>query len=454
MDSNFVDIDILLTRVKEPRSRTYFLEAVRAYKSGALRAAISAAWVAVVFDLITKYRELSAMGDAAATAFLAAWDQATSTGDVKKLLELEARILQDAGSTTQVLSQVAVRQIERLREDRHLCAHPAFSTEADLFEPSPEMARLHLVNAIDLVLSQEALLGKALFQQFDADVQSTGFPNSDALILDYVEQRYLTRIRPPAIKNFGTVLAKSLLFGTPAHWEALHRKIIASLIAIRDRAPAMWLDVAAVIVRLIASLPPANRTKAIALLARLPSFWDQLDAPTRTVLSETVSNTQAGQLSDYRMLGAVSLPQFRPALTSIVAALTRDQLSSALAIEPLQDLWPIALRMYNDSGSYRGSEANFRDLIIPFRGQLSSSQLGELLSAIIDNSQNWDAAETSDFLLALLRGAASADYPSHQVRNDFYQHLRQHGGLNRFDDVMTLLQADGWTFPTMMPPTA
>lgn len=454
MDSNFVDIDILLTRVKEPRSKTYFLEAVRAYKSGALRAAISAAWVAVVFDLITKYRELSAMGDAAATAFLAAWDQATSTGDVKKLLELEAKILQDAGSTTQVLSQVAVRQIERLREDRHLCAHPAFSTEADLFEPSPEMARLHLVNAIDLVLSQEALLGKALFQQFDADVQSTGFPTADALILDYVEQRYLTRIRPPAIKNFGTVLAKSLLFGTPAHWEPLNRKIVASLIAIRDRRPAMWPDVADVVVRLVTSLPPANRTKAIALLARLPSFWDQLDAPTRTVLSETVSNTQAGQLSDYRMLGAVTLPQFRPALTSIVATLTREQLSSALAVEPLQDLWPIALTMYSDSGSYRGSEANFRDLIIPFRGRLSSSQLGELLNAVVENGQNWDAAETPDFLLALLRGAAPTDYPSHQARNDFYQHLRQHGGINRFDDVVTLLQSDGWTLPTMMPPAA
>ena len=46
--------------------------------------------------------------------------------------------------------QIAGRQLERLREDRHLCAHPAFSAEALLFEPTPELVRMHLVNAVDL----------------------------------------------------------------------------------------------------------------------------------------------------------------------------------------------------------------------------------------------------------------------------------------------------------------
>ncbi|ELR02491.1 hypothetical protein GMDG_08819 [Pseudogymnoascus destructans 20631-21] len=62
VDSSFVDIDILLTKVRNPQSRTYFLDAVRAYKAGALRAALTAAWVAIAYDLIAKYRELSAQG--------------------------------------------------------------------------------------------------------------------------------------------------------------------------------------------------------------------------------------------------------------------------------------------------------------------------------------------------------------------------------------------------------
>lgn len=215
MDAGFIDLDILLTRIRHPQSKVYFLDAVKAYKVGALRGALTSAWVALVYDLIVKYRELSAMGDAAARAFLHSWDNATIAGDTAKLLQLEGGILEDATANTQVVNRIARTHLERLREDRHLCAHPAFSAEADLFEPSPELVRLHLVNAVDLVLSQDPLQGKAIFDLYDVDVQSPGFPTAYERILDYVEQRYLERVRAQNVRNFGTVLAKSLLRACP-----------------------------------------------------------------------------------------------------------------------------------------------------------------------------------------------------------------------------------------------
>src|SRR5215207_2858044 len=51
----------------------------------------------------------------------------------------------------------------------------------------------NLVNAVDLVLSQEPLQGKAIFDLYDVDVQSTGFPTAYERILDYVEQRRVCR---------------------------------------------------------------------------------------------------------------------------------------------------------------------------------------------------------------------------------------------------------------------
>ena len=275
MDSGFIDLDMLMTRIREPRSKTYFLDAVKAYKVGALRAALSSAWVALVYDLISKYRELDAMGDAAATAFLQTWDTAIVNNDVKRLLELEATIIADATENTQVLSRISKMHLERLREDRHLCAHPAFSTDADLFEPSPELVRLHLVNAIDLVLSQEPLQGKAIFEQFDVDVQSAGFPTAIQKIQDYVEQRYLARIRTQNVRNFGIVLAKSLIKGTPPQWESFREKVIASLIAVRDRAPVAWPDIRDAIPRLVNTIEPPNRLRAIAFIGAFPDFWQR-----------------------------------------------------------------------------------------------------------------------------------------------------------------------------------
>ena len=166
MDTGLVDLDELVNRIREPRSKTYFLDAVKAYNAGALRTALTSIWVAVVYDLISKYREINASGDSAAASFLRKWDEATKYGNIRILLGLELNILDDATNNVQLLSPVSKKQLERLREDRNLCAHPNFYTEENLFEPSVEMVRLHLVNAIDMVLSQAPLQGKAIFEQF------------------------------------------------------------------------------------------------------------------------------------------------------------------------------------------------------------------------------------------------------------------------------------------------
>ncbi len=447
MDTGFVDIDILLTRIRHPQSKVYFLEAVKAYKAGALRGALTSTWVALVYDLIAKYRELSAMGDAVATAFLHSWDNATASGDITKLLQLEGDILEDATANTQVVNRIAQKHLKRLREDRHLCAHPAFSAEAELFEPSPELVRLHLVNTVDLVLSQEPLQGKAIFEFFDVDVQSTGFPTTNERILDYVEQRYLARVRVQNIRNFGTVLAKSILKGVPAQWESLNRKIIPSLVAVRDRAAPAWLDVSQIIIKLIDNLEPTNRPRAIAFIAAFPDFWPQLQESTRTALQTTIDNADPAALTDYRVLAGVTVPQFRTALLSLIANLSREQLAAAIAFQPLADLWPRAVEEYQNSVSWRNSEANFRNLITPFAGRLSSQQFDLLLDAIIDNDQNWGASETDTLLLGLLRNTNPSGLPTHDARNRFYQYTycERHG--DTYKDILTFLQSDGWIIP-------
>ncbi|MER2266083.1 hypothetical protein [Methylobacterium oxalidis] len=447
MDAGFIDLDILLTRIRRAQSKVYFLDAVKAYKAGALRASLTTAWVALVYDLIAKYRELSALGDAGAAAFVHAWDTATAANDIRRLLQLEATILDDATNNTQVVNRIAHVHLERLREDRHLCAHPAFSAEAELFEPSSELVRLHLVNVVDLVLSQEPLQGKAIFDLFDVDVQSAGFPSLHARIIDYVEQRYLERIRVQNIRNFGAVLAKSLLRGVPPQWEARQRRIVSSLVAIRERAAPAWPDISSAIVRLVDNLEPQHRPRAIAFIAAFPDFWPLLQQPTRTALQETVDNADPATLTEYRMLAGVSLPQFRAPLLAVIAGLDREGLSKAIAVEALVDFWPRAVALYEESGGFRGSEANFRNLVAPFAGQLSSLQQDRLLGAVIENGQNWDAGDTDTLLLALLRNTAPADRPTHAARDRFYRHVRRMGRLKKYEEVLAVLQEDGWPLP-------
>lgn len=451
MDTGFVDLDMLLTRIRNNQSKAYFLDSVRAYKAGALRAAMSSAWVALVYDLIAKYRELGAMGDASATAFLQSWDNATLAGDIRKLLQLEGSIIEDATKNTQVINQISGKHLERLREDRHLCAHPAFSAEAELFEPSPELVRLHLVNAVELVLAQEPLQGKAIFDLFDADVQSPGFPTQIDRALDYVEQRYLERVRAQNVRNFGSVLAKSLLKGVPAQWEPQRQKIVFSLVAVRERATSAWADVSHSIVRLIDNLDPQDRPRAIAFIASFPDLWPQLLEPTRTALQQTVENFDQTGLTDFRIFSGMTLPQFREPLTRIAERLNREEFARAISTQPIIELWPRAIVLYRESTGWRASEANFRDLVAPFAGRLNAEKLEQLLDAIVQNGQNWDAAETDRLLLVMLRNANETDLPTPAARDRFYQNIRGFGRLEKYRSVFEVFQAGGWVPPPPPP---
>lgn len=406
---------------------------------------MSSTWVAIVFDLIAKYRELSAMGDGAATAFIGAWDNATASGDIKKLLQLEASIVDDATKNTQLINRIAATHLERLREDRHLCAHPAFSAEAELFEPTSELVRLHLANAVDLVLSREPLQGKAIFDLYDVDVQSAGFPTDHARVLDYVEQRYLERVRPQNVRNFGVVLSKSLLRGVPPQWEAQQRKVVSTLVAIRERAPSAWADVANSIVVMIDSLEPQYRARAIAFIGAFPDFWNVISAPVRTGLKETVDNANPGTLDDFRILAGVTVPHLRPSIVQLISGLGREKLASAIALNLQSELWQRAVELYENSGGWRTSEANFRELIAPFSGQLDATRIDQLFDAIISNGQNWDAAETHVLLLGILRSTAPGDFPTNAARDRFHSKIKQVGRLEKYSAVIELLGSDGWT---------
>ena len=182
----------------------YFLDAVKAYKAGALRGALTSAWVALVYDLIAKYRELSTMGEVTAN--------------------------------TQIVNRIARTYLERLREDRHLCAHPAFSAEADLFSPRRSWSGFTLLMRWTSCCRRLDL--------FDADVQSTGVPLVHDRNLDYVEQRYLARLRAQSIRNFGTVLAKSLLKSFPAQCSRSIAKSSRRWSRSATAPPAAWHDAA------------------------------------------------------------------------------------------------------------------------------------------------------------------------------------------------------------------
>jgi len=111
MRESLADIESLVLRCNSEQSREHMTEAIRCYGAGAYRAAIVSTWIAIVFDLIDKIRELSVSGDAKAEdiekqfeTYMKQIEEGNEQG-VKKALEFERDILATCKDKLQFFDQ-------------------------------------------------------------------------------------------------------------------------------------------------------------------------------------------------------------------------------------------------------------------------------------------------------------------------------------------------------------
>jgi hypothetical protein len=178
---SLIDLDELLTTCRTEEAKSYVAEAVASYKAGAFRACIVATWIAIVYDLISKIRELALGGDAEAlklTTELAKLQPKIESGDqgsIKRILEIEREIVEIANDKFAFFEGQQVIDLKRLQDDRNRCAHPTYQG-AEIYKPSAELARMHLVHAVHHVLANPPVQGKAATEQIVRLVESSLFP--------------------------------------------------------------------------------------------------------------------------------------------------------------------------------------------------------------------------------------------------------------------------------------
>jgi hypothetical protein len=209
------DLDELVQGCKDQEARSYIAEAVTCYKAGAFRACIVATWIAVVFDLIAKIRELSLSGDAEAQRIiqeLTTWQPLIERGDmasIRKSLELEHEIVNIANDKFGFFDGIQVLDLGRLQDDRNRCAHPTFQGSDQPYGPSAELARTHLVHAVNHVLSQPPVQGKAATEHILKSVKSQFFSIELEAAKTQLRSAGLERPRDSLVRS----VADHLLFG-------------------------------------------------------------------------------------------------------------------------------------------------------------------------------------------------------------------------------------------------
>jgi hypothetical protein len=209
------DLDELVLSCRNEEGREYIAEAVACYKAGAYRACIVSIWIAVVYDLLAKIRELALSGDQAAQTIvddLARWQTQIVQGNpdaLKSSLELERTIVTVANEKFGFFDGMQVVDLERLHSDRNRCAHPTYQGTEQPYAPSAELARTHLVHAVRHVLAVAPVQGKAAAAQIIRLVESSFFPIDNDKAKAQLKSVGLDRARESLIRS----VVDQLVFG-------------------------------------------------------------------------------------------------------------------------------------------------------------------------------------------------------------------------------------------------
>ena len=295
------DLDELILRCKTIQSREYITEAVSCYRVGAYRAVIVNTWIAIVYDLIDKFRELSISGDAAAKDLINNFENFQKQIDegnkqaIKSALEFERDILSIAKEKMDFFDKQQYIDLCRLKEDRHRCAHPSFHRVEEPYKPSAEQARMHLRNAILHVLSQEPIQGRSAIEKITSLVLSKYFPKEIDKIKIQLENSEFSNPKPSLVKG----VVDALLFGflTDDNELNFNLNVINTLKAILHLQRDLVEDrISHQINKIIKDVPDNKLKWALAIVFAIPEAWSSLEQASIDKVHEFIRVSPANEI--------------------------------------------------------------------------------------------------------------------------------------------------------------
>ncbi|WP_371523225.1 hypothetical protein [Kitasatospora sp. NBC_01300] len=421
-----------INRVWYPEVRPLVADAYRCHSTGTPRAAIVATWTAVCADIIHKLYQLAEDGDGKATAITAKLDEARGKLDteaIKIVEDLEKKILEHA-LELELIDGIEHRQLLRLKQDRNLCAHPSLHALGDVFAPTGDYARAHLVTALDALLVHPPTQGRKVFERYIAHVSDPSFVGN----ADYLVQMFAQRVKSSSWKLIVGIAAKHAMLDLPVPEDS---GITASVAADRhalclvafaqhDREAAQKAVVKAM--PAFNGLPIEQQVKVLGRLGSFEVFADALDASVceqigtyvergSTLPANNASWSLAPGLTPlYSLVGVEALRGRIPALAVKFTSLHPLQQAHIIEGRPCDYFTDFLAGILTSAGSFRSAESLTKAAVIPCARLIKPDQLSPILTAWASNLECREAGGMPELAVELWeRATALQSHPAWTV---------------------------------------
>jgi hypothetical protein len=451
-----VDIEQQVRRVWGPDVRPTVSEAWRCYGSGAYRACLAMTWAAVCADLIDKVTRLADEGEGEAQPLTKKIRIAQAAGlspdGVRAMQEVEREIIQVA-VRTELLDDVTARELERLREDRHLSVHPSLRAMGETYTASAEYARAHLATALDGLLTQPPSQGRKAVERFVEHISDATFVPSSG----YITHVFHDQVRTAARRGIVDLAAKHALLELPAvdppGSVAIADRMAACLqiIAARDRD-----FVRESVAKIVDRLEHTTNEVLIRALGRagdLDVLWEILSGPLVDRIRDLIAALPLPPEDGWEGLSAdqanlLSIAAVAPARDVVPIVLKRFETTSvtARAAVMARRVTPFFMTyvpgILEGAGGWRMAEALTQQAVLPYAPLLDLETLGKALNAWSENSECRTAGDMTVHAVELYRGTSHLRPNDHSIWQDFIARVRTHepvGSYYRYNSLETEL---------------
>ena len=450
MQLHLTNLDELIQNVRNIHAKNYLNESIAAYRAGAYRASLITTWIAVCVDIIEKIRELSLSNDTAAKKHNERLNS-IQANDPAAMLAFERDILDIACDDLQLISQIEKSHLERLKEDRNICAHPTFSEDGSQFSPPAELALSYIVQVSNYLLIHQPVKGKAILQRLFKLINEPSFPKNEGKAYSLLSsENNLGRVRESVVQNLTIILIKRLFRDEKGISINLVENFSAAFKAIRRLYPKIFRQVFST--KLDGMLSEANEMllkRIFPFLNLMNEVWGDIATAQRVRIEGLIGTMKAEEISHYHITQLAEINvEIRNYFFQRFETFDNAQKTRIIATNPLAYLKKYAIELFSISGSFDTAESRAVKLLLPMSKYFDDEDLALIFQGSLENknsagiNQILNAGGIDDFFASLYTETKAAPLKHRKVWIKFWEDLGSTGF--EIPPLQPLLAKDGY----------
>lgn len=350
-------------------------------------------------------KDLSLAGDKEAEKQLDEFEKARKAGDIAKSLKFERDILEIARDKLELISHIEFIDLDRLQQDRTRCAHPSMTSDSEIFNPSAELARVHIRSAVEYLLQFPPAQGKYALESLVKEVGSEYFPTNKVKAVTSFRSSPLFKARDSLVRNFIVILLKKMLIGPYDYKENL--RISAALNAVEYMHKNTYdATLKEKLSSMFKMLDDQVLDRTFRVLERLSDSWEFLDPDVKQKLEAYVENLPIEKLDDLEFL--LTHIGLSISANKRVKKTTRAELDTHFFFDLPVSIGDRIVKLYVESESFNQANS-FASTVIRYASDFTKKQVEDVIRACGENYEIRNSFEISSVINAMRKNKKVTD---------------------------------------------